>query len=107
MGPVSKLHATGFTPSELFLQHHRENLLFALVDFRTGITFGPKQWLIVAREIQYSKAESRQLRHTGKGSHVQCAIGDIILVRIHRLSSSVDRCLHTFFMLYDGPFVVK
>jgi len=99
--------ATGSTPSELFLQTPRENPLAALVDFPTGTTFDPKRQLVMAREIQQSKAESRQRRHAEKGNPVQYVIGDLVLVRTHRLSSSVDKCIHKFFMLYEDPFVVK
>jgi len=100
--------ATGSTPSELFLQQPRGNPISSLVDFPTEVTFDPTQRLVMAREIQQSKAESRQRRHAEKGSPVQYAIGDLVLVRTHRLSSSVDKiCIHKFFMLYEGPFVVK
>jgi len=99
--------ATGFTPSELFLQQPRVNPLSALVEFPTGAKFDQDQRLIMAREVQQSKAESRQRRHAEKGNPEQYAIGDHVLVRTHRLSSSVDKCIHKFFMLYEGPYIVK
>jgi len=99
--------ATGSTPSELFLQQPRGNPIFCLVDFPTEVMFDPTQRLVMAREIQQSKAESRHRRHAEKGSPMQYAIGDLVLVRTQRLSSSVDKCIHKLFMLYEVPFVVK
>lgn len=61
----------------------------------------------MAREVQQTKAEERRRRHNHKGRSVEFHIGDEVLVRTHNLSSAVDRKIHKFFMLYEGPFVVK
>lgn len=99
--------ATGSTQSELFLQQPPGNLLSALIDFPPGTTFDPEQRLIMSCEIQQSKAESRKRRHAEKGKPGQYNTGDLVLVRTYRLSSSVNKCIHKFFMLYEGPFVVS
>jgi len=81
--------ATGSIPSELFLQQLPDNPLSALIDFPPGATFDQERQLIMAREIQQSKAESRERRHAEKGEPVQYNTGDLVLVRTHRLSLSV------------------
>lgn len=61
----------------------------------------------MAHEVQKSKAEERRRRHNQKGRPSQFHVGDEVLIRTHHLSSVVDTKIHTFFMLYEGLFVVK
>jgi len=93
---------TGSILAVIFLQQPRHKPLSALVEFPPKITkIGNEQ------EIQQSRAESRKRRHDRMGKSTSYVVGDLILVRIHRLSSSVDKCIHKLFMLYEGPFVIN
>lgn len=60
----------------------------------------------MAREIQLSKSEKRKKRHNHKGVPVSYAIGTLVLVGIHRLSSAIDRCIQKFYLLYEGPYEI-
>jgi len=77
------------------------------VNFPPGIRYNAEQRLVMAQEIRQSRAEKRKLRHDQKGKPVTYEVGDLDLERTHHLSSSFEKCIHKFFMLYEGPFVVK
>lgn len=99
--------ATGYTPQELFLNVQRYN------PFDNTITFPPRDQLalktkwIMAREVQISKAEERKKRHDSKGISTSFDVGSLVLVRTHRQSSAVDKCIQKFYLLYEGPYEVS
>lgn len=59
--------------------------------------------------MQQSKADARKIRYARQGPPVSYQIGDHqhLLVRTHRLSSAVDKCIHKLFMHYKGPYTVS
>lgn len=99
--------ATGFMPSELFLKQTRHNPLSGVVDFPPGDPIDFELKFTMAREIQETRAEARKRKHDAKGSPVSYKIGDFVLVRTHPMSSVVDKCIHKFFLLYEGPYQVQ
>jgi len=99
--------ATGSTPSKIFLKQPRYNPLSVLLNFPPGIVFNAGQWLVMAQKIQHPRAEKQNRRYYQKGIPTSYKIGDLVLVRTHNLCSSVDKCIHKLFMLYEGTFVVK
>jgi len=98
--------ATGYTPQELFLTLDRYNPFSAVVSFPPRVALSPQTKMILAREVQQSHSERRRLRHNQQGRVTKYEIGDHVLVRTHRLSSAVDKHIHKFFLLYQGPYVV-
>lgn len=98
--------ATGYTPQELFLGTGRCNPFDSTINFpRRTPTEQRTKWTM-AHEVQLSKAERRKKRHESKGISTSFLVGDLVLVRVHRLSSAVDRCIQKFYLLYEGPFQV-
>lgn len=98
--------ATGCTPQELFLTLERYNPFSAVVSFPLRVALSQKTKMILAREVQLSHAERRRLRHDQQGRVTKFVIGDRVLVRTHRLSSAIDKQIHKFFLLYQGPYVI-
>lgn len=98
--------ATGHTPQELFLKVERYNPFSAVVSFPLRVPLEEKSKLTMAREIQLSHAERRKRRHDQKGPPTSFVIGTQVLVRTHRLSSTIDRTINKFFLLYEGPFKI-
>lgn len=98
--------ATGHTPQELFLAVERYNPFSAVVSFPLRIPLEEKTKLIMAREIQLSHAERRKRKHDEQGPPTSFTVGTQVLVRVHRLSSAIDRSINKFFLLYEGPFEI-
>lgn len=99
--------ATGHTPQELFLKVERCNPFDAAVEFPLRVPLAQQTKWIMAREVQISKSERRRQRHDSKGKPTFFCVGQLVLVRVHRLSSAVDKCIQKFYMLYEGPFEVS
>jgi hypothetical protein len=98
--------STGFTPRELFLTEERYSPIYEAVEYPPGTSEDPKVKLTMANEVQRSKAEKRRLRHDQQGKPCMFKVGDEVLVRTHHQSSAVDKRIHKFFLLYEGPFVI-
>lgn len=98
--------STGFTPRELFLTGERYSPIYEAVECPPGTSEDLNVKLTMADEVQRSKAEKRRLRHDQQGKPCIFNIGDKVLVRTHHQSSAVDKRIHKFFLLYEGPFVV-
>jgi len=98
--------ATGHTPQELFLKVERCNPFDTAVEFPLRVPLAQQTKWIMAREVQISKSERRRQRHDSKGKPTFFCVGQLVLVRVHRLSSAVDKCIQKFYMLYEGPFEV-
>lgn len=98
--------STGYTPQELFLSAERYNPFGDVVSFPSRFPIAQRTKLTMAREIQLTHSERRKRRHDKQGIPVSFVIGTRVLVKTHRLSSSVDKCIQKFFLLYEGPYVV-
>lgn len=100
--------STHHTPSELFLNESPHNPLTEFVHFPdTKVPADYEKKLILANEIQISKAESRRRRHDSNLHAPVFRVNDLVLVRTHKLSNMVDKKISKFFLLYDGPFRIK
>jgi len=98
--------STGHTPQELFLSVEQYNPFGNVVSFPLRLPLAQRTKLTMAREIQLTHAERRKQRHDKQGVPVSFVIGTRVLVKTHRLSSSVDKCIQKFFLLYEGPYVI-
>jgi hypothetical protein len=98
--------STGFTPQELFLKENRYSPIYDLVEIPPGHVEDVNKKYTLAREIQKTRALERKMRHDSRGLNISYKLGDLVLVRTHRLSSAVDQQIHKFFLLYDGPYVI-
>jgi hypothetical protein len=98
--------STNFTPQELFLKESRYSPIYEAVECPSDTQDDLQTKFIMAREVQRTKAEQRQLRHKRRGNPTVFKIGDEVLVRAHRQSSSVDHCIRKFFLLYEGPYTI-
>lgn len=99
--------STSFTPQELFLKENRYSPIYDLVEFPPGREEDLNKKYVLAREVQNTRALERKMRHDRRGINRIFKIGELVLVRTHRLSSAVDQLIHKFFLLYDGPFVIS
>lgn len=98
--------STGYTPQELFLSIEQYNPLGNVVSFPIRFPLSQRTKLTMAREIQLTHSERRRRRHDKQGTPTSFAVGTLVLVKTHRLSSSVDKCIKKFFLLYEGPYVI-
>lgn len=98
--------STGHTPQELFLSEEQYNPFGNVVSFPSRSLLSQRTKLTMAREIQLSHSERRKRRHDNQGIPVSFVIGTRVLVKTHRLSSSADKCIQKFFLLYEGPYVI-
>lgn len=98
--------ATGFTPRELFLRQSRYSPIHEAIECPPSASIDVNMQLIMANEVQNTKAEWRKLRHDRRGKPIQFVVGELVLVRAHRQSSAVDKCIRKFFLLYEGPYSV-
>jgi len=96
----------GLYSQELFLTLERYNSFSAVVSFPPRVPIFQQTKLTIAREVQLSHSERRQLRHGRKGIAIKLVMGDRILVRTHRLRSAINRQIHIFFLHCQGSYVV-
>lgn len=100
--------STHHTPSELFLRQPNHNPLNKLVQYpETPDESDYDKKLFIANEVQISKADARKKRHARNLNPTMFEIGDLVLVRVRKLSNLVEKKIAKFFLLYDGPFRVK
>lgn len=98
--------STGHTPQELFLGVERYDPLYSLVEAPRDRMEDPNTRYTIAREIQRTKAEQRRIRHDRIGNPINFRVGEQVLIRTHNLSSAIDKQIHKFFLLYEGPYII-
>lgn len=99
--------STHFTPSELFLKQIRHNPLSPLIQFPTSDLPDYSKKLILANEVQMTKAEARKKRHDQKIKSSPFKLDDLVLVKTHKLSNQIEKKINKFFQLYEGPYKIK
>lgn len=100
--------STHHTPSELFLNQSQHNPLSKVVQFPINdISPDHSKKLILAHEIQLTKAEVRKKRHDNKLNPCSFQINELVLVRTHKLSNQVEKKISKFFLLYEGPYRIQ
>lgn len=101
-----KHEATHHTPSEIFCKNLELNPILEIVKFPENIENNPETKLILAREVQATKAVKRRERHNNKINPIKYKIGDLVLVRTHKQSNAFNKHIYKFFLLYEGPYVI-
>jgi len=101
--------STGFTPYEL---HHGEppkRELARLLNFPpgNGVEQTEEQRVVLAREQMARRAAARSARHNKGGTPSSFAVGDLVLLLNPKASSSLNKEISKFFLLYSGPYEVK
>lgn len=100
--------STHQTPSALFLKNPQHNPLTQFIQFPDNdLPFEHDKQLTLAQEVQLSKSESRKKYQQEHLNPTFFKIGDLVLVRTHKLSNQIDKKISKFFLLYDGPFKIK
>ncbi|CAI6371805.1 unnamed protein product [Macrosiphum euphorbiae] len=100
--------STHHTPSALFLQSHQHNPITQFIQFpHENYPVDFNKQLILAQEVQLSKAEYRKKYQKERLNPTFFKINDLVLARTHKLSNKIDKKISKFFLLYDGPFKVK
>jgi len=100
--------STHQTPSTLFLKNSKHNPLIQFIKLpHSDPPFEYNRQLILAQEVQLTKAESRKKSQMPKLNPTHFKVGDLVLVRTHLLSNQLDKEISKFFLLYNGPFKIK
>jgi len=100
--------STHHTPSALLLQNHQHNPITQFIQFpHENYPVDFNKQLILAQEVQLSKAEHRKKYQKERLNPTFFKINDLVLARTHKLSNKIDKKISKFFLLYDGPFKVK
>lgn len=100
--------STHHTPSELFLNQTPHNPLTKFIHFPT-IDLPPDydKKLILAHELQLTKAIARQKRHNKNLNSTPFKVSDLVLIRTHKSSNQMNKKISKCFPLYDDPFKIK
>lgn len=102
----SAIHeSTGYAPIELHFGKTREFPFKTCIRFPDSFSLGD-QVLMLAQQNLKSAARKRQLNVKDRVIDTFTP-GDMVLVRSHHLSSAENREIKKFFLLYEGPFVVR
>lgn len=100
--------STFHSPSELFLNRVTPNPVSQHIEYpHNDASDQYNKKLILANEVQLTKAQSRKLRHDRKINPHLFKINDLVLVRAHRLSNATDKKISKFFLLYEGPYRIS
>ncbi|KAF2887949.1 hypothetical protein ILUMI_18224 [Ignelater luminosus] len=102
--------STGYAPIELHLNEKRSNpLLTANMFPSVNRVMNKNEPLIL--ELAYSNlkaaAEKRKCYHDKKANPVSFVDGSMVLIRTHPQSNAILEEIKKFFLLYEGPYVVK
>lgn len=101
----SEHEATGHTLQELFLTVEWYNPFQMPFHIPYGY-HAQRTKIILACEVQEYHAERHKHKHDQRTKPVSFFVSDLVLIRIHRLSSNVDQTISKFFLLYEFSFVV-
>lgn len=100
--------STGYTPFEL--QHGRkpEREIANLIDFPPDMQDQPKpdEIFLFVRQRMRKRAAARQQANAQTNKLTEFAVGDLVLVKCHRLSCKQNKEMSKFFLLYQGPYTV-
>jgi len=100
--------STLHSPSELFLNDETPNPVSSLIDYpHNDITLEYPKKLILANEVQLTKAQTRKIKHDKRLNPHLFKINDLVLVRTHKLSNAIDKKISKFFLLYEGPYKIS
>ncbi|KAF4530364.1 hypothetical protein B566_EDAN018466, partial [Ephemera danica] len=104
------LHSsTGYTPHELQFGQRPRDEVFQLLRPNPNNNMSmtsAAQVHVYARQNMQRAASARKEAADAAGGTRQFAVGDRVLFRAHRLSSSVDKVAAKFFLLYEGPYCI-
>lgn len=99
--------STHQTPSALFLNKSKYNPLVQCIQFpNNDLPLDYNKELTLAQDVQVSKAEARKKAQATRLNPTLFKVGDMVLVRTHKLSNLVEKKISKFFLLYDGPFKI-
>ena len=96
---------TQYAPAELFLNYSAIEEYKKKMDWPADLY--PldllKRHQLVLENIQRSHRKRKQSKEVGD----QLCEGNLVFIRSHRHSSSLDKSISKYFLLYHGPFMVK
>lgn len=100
--------STGFTPYELHFGRVMQNELIKHIEFPNSDHYElPEGYIYLAYENLLSKAAKRKMKYDLNHSLTRFSEGDKVLLRTHYHSSSLSKEIKKFFLLYDGPYLIK
>jgi transposase InsO family protein len=104
--------STGYTPYEVQFGQRPTDEIQQLLQPRQNSASASQvpaaaQVRVYARQNMRRAANARKRAADTSAETVQFAVGDKVLVRAHRLSSSIDKVAAKFFLLYEGPYSVS
>lgn len=99
---------TGFTPYELHFGNVVQNELLKDIEFPNSDHYElPDGYIHLAYENLRSKAAKRKIKYDSNHRLRLFSEGDKVLLRTHYQSSSLTKEIKKFFLLYEGPYVIK
>lgn len=94
--------------SELFINNDTPNPASLLIEYpQNNVSNQYHKKLILANEVQQTKAQSRKIKHDKKLNPHPFKVNDLVLVRTHKLSNALDKKISKFFLLYEGSFKIS
>ncbi|KAF4522075.1 hypothetical protein B566_EDAN004058 [Ephemera danica] len=100
--------STGFSPFELHHGRKPESEISQLIQLppTDNTTINRDHMFVLARERMARKAAKRQNLANSTGTPIVFENGDLVLMKSHRLSSTQNKEISKFFLVYQGPYKV-
>lgn len=99
---------TGYTPHRILFGEEKQLPLGKLLEFPAGNQYvGTEDMIEIVRKRVRTKAEKRNNKQHNQQKFPIYKENQKVLIKDHRLSSTEDREIKKFFLLFKGPYHVK
>lgn len=99
--------STGFPPCTILFGRKPENIFDKYINFPQSSEMTQSERLKLALEEMSKKAQERKQAHDKIVKPLSYKVGDLILIRTHTKSSSINDEIKKFNHYYKGPFRIK
>ncbi|KAF4530556.1 hypothetical protein B566_EDAN018280 [Ephemera danica] len=106
---ITTHESTGFTPFQLQFGRKPSDEIKKLIKWPTveAESDNIDEVIVKARQRMRKRAVARQARANKTNKIHSFQIGDLVLVRSHRLSSAINKEISKFFFIFEGPFKIE
>ena len=98
--------STGFTPWELHFGKPPINAIQTIVDFPIIHDITHAQKVDLAKRNIQIHFDYRSKRQKHMATPITLREGDLVLLKVPRLSNAIDKTTHKFFHIYEGPYKI-